>query len=316
MGTTFVRSEPSPTVIAGKYLIKYRPSNAGCDLTPDESDQYAGTISLPTVYRRHPSSDVEHIVSSIQTASLSLPSHPLLRRPHPSHSPCSPTISILATARSTSFSFSHALLFTTQPKKPRMPHASQRPSKRRASPPALSLIHPTAQRQSRSRIHDRAHPRPAGLHEPRLPPPPRQRRRLGNHAPRPRRRLRTHYDVRAFIGLAGYPPPQLHTSHLPRVHPRPGFFRESDVFVEFFGRPDVMGFWSLTVYDGEGRSSLGDRANLTYPDGRLVYANGVSGDDTDAKSFYMLLQSTDVEVASEWESKCVCFFSLSSKFQR
>ncbi|KAK6969118.1 hypothetical protein R3P38DRAFT_2814871 [Favolaschia claudopus] len=59
--------------IAGKYLIQYRPSNAGCDLIPEASDGYAGTISLPTVYGQillrievFNSSDVDHIVSTIQ----------------------------------------------------------------------------------------------------------------------------------------------------------------------------------------------------------------------------------------------------------
>ncbi|KAI1774301.1 hypothetical protein F4818DRAFT_442453 [Hypoxylon cercidicola] len=55
--------------------------------------------------------------------------------------------------------------------------------------------------------------------------------------------------------------------------------------LRFSGKPPVtdIGFWSITMYDLKGtlmpnsinRYSLGDRSNLTYPDGTLVYDTDV-----------------------------------------
>jgi hypothetical protein len=71
----------------------------------------------------------------------------------------------------------------------------------------------------------------------------------------------------------------------------------------FSGKPPVTGFWSLTAYDSTNylvpndlnRYALGDRSNLTYPDGTLIYADL----DSDG-AFSILIQPADVAPSSNW----------------
>ncbi|KAJ7878401.1 hypothetical protein B0H13DRAFT_2346594 [Mycena leptocephala] len=78
--------------------------------------------------------------------------------------------------------------------------------------------------------------------------------------------------------------------------------------MKFSGKPQVAGFWSLTMYGSDGflvansinRYLLNNRGNMTYPDGTLVY-DGDSPVDS-IEPFYMLLQSTDVAASPDWES--------------
>lgn len=79
---------------------------------------------------------------------------------------------------------------------------------------------------------------------------------------------------------------------------------------QFSRRPVLkeQGFWSLTVYGPDqffipnelNRYSLGDRSNLTFPDGTLVYADG-NGSSTDGP-FEILLQPADVTPPDNWTS--------------
>ena len=74
------------------------------------------------------------------------------------------------------------------------------------------------------------------------------------------------------------------------------------------GKPPLMsdGFWSLTMYNSVGYLvenklgvySVGDRSNLTYPDGGSVYANGTAGDASEP--FQILVQPADVAPPSNW----------------
>ncbi|CAN9356168.1 unnamed protein product [Alternaria alternata] len=71
----------------------------------------------------------------------------------------------------------------------------------------------------------------------------------------------------------------------------------------FSGKPPVTGFWSLTAYDSTNylvpndlnRYALGDRSNLTYPDGTPIYADV----DSDG-AFSILIQPADVAPSSNW----------------
>ena len=74
------------------------------------------------------------------------------------------------------------------------------------------------------------------------------------------------------------------------------------------GTPPLMsdGFWSLTLYNEEGYLisnplniyALGDRSNLTYADGSLVYG---SNSKLDPRSpFQILVQSSDASSPLNW----------------
>ncbi len=76
------------------------------------------------------------------------------------------------------------------------------------------------------------------------------------------------------------------------------------------GRPPLSqaGFWSLTVYGADNFLienplaiyALGDRSNLTYPDGRKVYAGG--SDVGENGSFQILVQAADNPPPKNWSS--------------
>ncbi|KAJ6545386.1 hypothetical protein B0H19DRAFT_1380044 [Mycena capillaripes] len=117
----------------------------------------------------------------------------------------------------------------------------------------------------------------------------------------------SNYSVRAFIALNGYM--QLNTTEAlyQSYSLTQQLYSDQAYKVEFYGKPQVAAFWSLTVYNEDsflvpnilGRHSLNNRGDMTYPDsGDLVR-------DTPANStapFYMLLQSTDHRPSSDWES--------------
>ncbi|KAN0095632.1 DUF1214 domain containing protein [Hyaloscypha variabilis] len=75
----------------------------------------------------------------------------------------------------------------------------------------------------------------------------------------------------------------------------------------FSGRPPLAndGFWSLTLYNADGylvqnalnKYSVGDRSNITFPDGTLVYGNdSARGDGV----FQVLFQAASVEPPKNW----------------
>jgi hypothetical protein len=77
----------------------------------------------------------------------------------------------------------------------------------------------------------------------------------------------------------------------------------------FSSKPPLgqSGFWSLTCYNAAGFLvanpidvyAVGDRSNLTYSDGSLVYGNGSSSNE----SFQVLIQSGAVPPPANWTSK-------------
>ena len=80
----------------------------------------------------------------------------------------------------------------------------------------------------------------------------------------------------------------------------------------FSSKPPVKGFWSLTAYGSSqyfisnplGVYALGDRSNMTYPDGQPVYAaNGSQQSSDRTKPFQILMQPQDVIPPKNWTSK-------------
>ncbi|RJE22563.1 hypothetical protein PHISCL_05109 [Aspergillus sclerotialis] len=77
--------------------------------------------------------------------------------------------------------------------------------------------------------------------------------------------------------------------------------------ITFSSKPPLEkdGFWSITAYNAEqylvpnplNRYSIGDRSNLTYPDGSLVYSSSSKNE-----SFQILVQPADVEPPKNWTS--------------
>lgn len=74
----------------------------------------------------------------------------------------------------------------------------------------------------------------------------------------------------------------------------------------FSAKPKVStgGFWSMTAYSGDGylvpnsisRYALGDRSNLTFPDGAALNAS------EEDRSFQILVQPSDVAPPANWTS--------------
>lgn len=70
-----------------------------------------------------------------------------------------------------------------------------------------------------------------------------------------------------------------------------------------------IGFWSLTIYGADqylipnpvNRFEVGDRSNLTYQDGTLVYGAGAA--NVTDEPFEVLMQPADLVPPSNWTSK-------------
>ncbi|KAJ7270327.1 hypothetical protein C8J57DRAFT_1605284 [Mycena rebaudengoi] len=116
------------------------------------------------------------------------------------------------------------------------------------------------------------------------------------------------YAARAFVAAKGYMQLRPTQALYPVYNITETLLSSQTYRVQFFGKPAVDGFWSLTMYDQHGylvpnelnRFSLNNRDNMTstYPNGGLVRDTAL---DSKAQ-FYMLLQSTLYSIAPEWES--------------
>lgn len=83
----------------------------------------------------------------------------------------------------------------------------------------------------------------------------------------------------------------------------------------FSGKPPVAddGFWSVTMYDDEGylvsntenKFAVGDRSNITFPSGDLVYGSG-----TEDGTFQVLVQDANSKPPSNWTAKYVSVHEL------
>ena len=123
----------------------------------------------------------------------------------------------------------------------------------------------------------------------------------------------SNYLMRAFVAYWGY----LQLADYEAIYPSlvDTLYINTTYIVTFDGgKPNVTGFWSLTVYGSDeflvknqlGRYSLGDRSDITYDDGSLVYGPESTTNDP-TKPFSLLLQSTDFAPAENWTSKYVSY---------
>ncbi|TID24787.1 hypothetical protein E6O75_ATG03992 [Venturia nashicola] len=114
------------------------------------------------------------------------------------------------------------------------------------------------------------------------------------------------YVARAYIGSHAYLALVVEEAIYPEQLMSFTLKTDEAYHIRFAGKPSLkdLGFWSLTMYAEEGylvenainRHILGDRSNLTYPGGDLVY-----GSDSDAP-FEILVQAgeTPANRTSNW----------------
>ena len=123
----------------------------------------------------------------------------------------------------------------------------------------------------------------------------------------------SNYVERANVGIALYQEQTIDQAlyvNNPRFNPLQVTTSESYLYTIFSKPPTLStGFWSLTLYLSDehffanhlDRYSLGDRSNLTYPDGSLVYG-GPNSSSTD-EPFQILVQSIATPPPANWTSK-------------
>ncbi|KAJ7109577.1 hypothetical protein C8R43DRAFT_1139679 [Mycena crocata] len=323
-GNNFCNIGTATNSTAGKYLITFRTSDPGC--TSGDGD-YAGLIYMPTVYgiahlriEADDADDVNHIVSSIQPcfslSSLSYGSPP--RAPVLTPALLNGNLSIGVTPL-------YILQLVARFAEHNPPEVAADVASATATleaagisiadhtyttPPGvnLTLAWEVAQDIVRSVASD-----PSNF--------PSLGENWTNVAPALCGDFQTHYAMRALISLTGY----LQLQATQAIYPRFGLdmvlTANQTYMIEFSGKPQVTGFWSLTMYDAEGflvpnsldRYSLNNRGTLTYPDGTLVYGGGSPADSVEP--FYMLLQSTDAAVSEEWTSNWLPTPAEGAEFQ-
>ncbi|KAJ6483719.1 hypothetical protein C8R47DRAFT_1197178 [Mycena vitilis] len=295
---------------AGKYLVKYRPSNPGCVAG---SGEYAGTIYLPTVYGATllrievgNSSDVDHVVSSIQ------PNFTLKPGPRAAASRAPPLTQALLNANLTATKVPLFIMQLTA----RL--AAYNPPEVAADVASISATLTSAGIS----MSEHTYTQPADVDLTEAYAAAQDALTLVSQsstdflslgadwtvlAPALSGDFHTHYAVRALIALRGYLQLQPAEAVYPVYQLTQTLFANATYVVAFAGKPPVVGFWSLTMYDGAGflvpnsldRFALNDRGGMTYPDGTRVYGGSSPADSEEP--FYMLLQSTDTPASAEWE---------------
>jgi hypothetical protein len=121
----------------------------------------------------------------------------------------------------------------------------------------------------------------------------------------------SNYVDRALIAVIGY----LELTADQVIYPRQAaqgsemMLQSNESYIyTFLSKPPIAstGFWSLTLYNSQGyvsanplnKYSVGDRSNITYADGELVYSSGANVDG----SFQVLVQPYDVPPPANWTS--------------
>ena len=124
----------------------------------------------------------------------------------------------------------------------------------------------------------------------------------------------TNLVARAFVAETGY----LANTPDQSIYPSPPQMtytlgKDESLLITFAGgKPPLMsdGFWSLTIYDANGYLmanpqnvyALGDRSNLAYANGSLVYSGDstTSGPLDDPEPFEILVQASDEQPPANW----------------
>ncbi len=117
------------------------------------------------------------------------------------------------------------------------------------------------------------------------------------------------YLVRAFVASLGYLQLKADQAIYPIYKVSSDLTSDKSYTVTFSGKPPVKGFWSITVYDKESFLvknewnvySLGDRSDIEYPDGSLVYPKSGSSDNDG--EFTILLQTLNTPPPEKYRSK-------------
>ncbi|KAJ7120233.1 hypothetical protein C8R44DRAFT_982082 [Mycena epipterygia] len=298
--------------IAGNYLIKYRPSDPGCAL--DGDSEYAGIIYMPTAYgitllriEVRDANDVTYVTTSIQ------PGFKLTAIPSDSPASAPPlTEALLSENMTTNDTALYIMQLTARLAEQNPPEVAADVARMNAileaagisisahtyTTPAgvdLTLAYSAAQAEVSGVAAQPAYFQALGGEWTTLLPA-----LCGNFL--------GHYDVRAYVANQLYLQLQATEALYPTFSLSETFYANQSYVMQFFGKPQVNGFWSLTMYDADGFLvpnsldiyALGDRSNMTYPDGTLVY--GGASPANSAEVFYVLLQSTDIAVSPEWAS--------------
>ncbi|KAK2732330.1 hypothetical protein FQN57_002946 [Myotisia sp. PD_48] len=121
----------------------------------------------------------------------------------------------------------------------------------------------------------------------------------------------SHYAARYYIACGGYLAITKDQAAYPSLPSIVELGSDEAILIRFSRRPVLVetGFWSLTAYNKEQnlvpndlhRYCLGDRDNLTFPDGTPLSDKSKDGE------FYILLQPADVKPPQKWMNNWLPF---------
>ncbi|KAJ7485712.1 hypothetical protein FB451DRAFT_1432432 [Mycena latifolia] len=281
---------------SGRYLITYRESNPGCDLDPSD-EEYAGIVYMPTIYGAtllrievDNSTDADHVVNCI---------HPgFTLEPYTPHARYTPTLTEELLNEDLEYTGLDSLPLYIMNLTARLAGATLEAA-------GISLSAHTYSTPSGVNLT-----RAFAASVAQVLSVEKEFVSLGNDWSAPPFDItgdfHSAYDMRAFVAYKGYMQLNVTEALYPSYEVTEIHYSNQTYLVEWYGKPQVQGFWSLTMYDEAGylvpndlnRYILNNRGNMTYPEGGLVR-------DSPADSttpFYMLMQSTDYPISPEWES--------------
>ncbi|KAJ7754695.1 hypothetical protein DFH07DRAFT_1061209 [Mycena maculata] len=306
-GNNFCNIGTATSSRAGKYLVKYSPANPGC--IASDTGEYAGTINMPTPYGAavlrievDNTTDADYVVSSIQRTFTIVPQ--AVDRPQVAPAL---TRSLLNDGLDVNDIPLYIMQLTARIAPFNLPEESK----------DVAWVTSVLQLAG---ISDGPYSQPSGVDLPTAYSAALAEinsietrgffTSFGNGWSALRADVsgdfHGHYNVRAFVALEGYMQLNITEALYPLYEVDQTFFSNQSYTVEFYGKPQVLAFWSLTIYDEQGymvpndlnRYSLNNRGSMTYPNGTLISETPA---DSGAR-FYMLLQSTDYPASPEWES--------------